>query len=67
MMTPILFDVYKDKRGEWRWRASHHNGRIMCDSSEGYKRRWGAKRALEKFIHVIEMVGVEIKDEIKDA
>jgi len=30
------FIVYKDKKGEWRWRMQAPNGRIMADSGEGY-------------------------------
>jgi uncharacterized protein YegP (UPF0339 family) len=31
--------IYKDKRGEWRWRAVASNGRILAVSSESYKNR----------------------------
>lgn len=33
------FEVYKDRKGEWRWRLRAHNKRIIADSAEGYKRR----------------------------
>jgi uncharacterized protein YegP (UPF0339 family) len=32
-------DVYKDSKGEWRWRVRAQNGKVMADSAEGYKRR----------------------------
>ncbi len=31
------WDVYQDKRGEWRWRRKATNGEITGASSEGYK------------------------------
>lgn len=33
------FEVYQDKRGEWRWRRKASNGNIVGASSEGYKKR----------------------------
>lgn len=42
MMT---IEYYRDKKFEWRWRLRHRNGRIMADSGEGYKRKYGAVRA----------------------
>lgn len=41
----IKVEVYKDKKGEWRWRATHRNGNIMADSGEGYKRHAAAATA----------------------
>lgn len=41
------FELYKDTAGEWRWRFMY-NAKIMADSSEGYKTRFGCKRALLK-------------------
>lgn len=35
-------EVYKDRKGEWRWRVIAPNGRILGDSGEGYKRRSAA-------------------------
>ena len=34
-----IFECYKDKAGEWRWRIKHKNGNILLCSSEGYKNR----------------------------
>ncbi len=33
------FEVYQDKKGEWRWRRKASNGRIVGASSEGYNAR----------------------------
>ena len=32
-------EYYQDERREWRWRVRAVNGRIVADSSEGYKTR----------------------------
>jgi len=40
------FHVYKDTRGEWRWRLTARNGRIVADSGEGYRNRGNALRAI---------------------
>lgn len=44
----MKFYVYKDKKGEFRWRLVSKNKRIVCDSGEGYKRRAGALKAIER-------------------
>ena len=33
------WEFYKDKKGEWRWRRTATNGRIVGASSEGYINR----------------------------
>jgi uncharacterized protein YegP (UPF0339 family) len=38
-MIDIKFEVYKDDKGEWRWRCLHLNGNILADSAEGYKNK----------------------------
>ena len=30
----MKFEVYQDKKGEWRWRLKHANGNILATSSE---------------------------------
>ena len=34
--TPI-FEIYTDKKGEFRWRARAKNGNLLAAASEGYK------------------------------
>ena len=46
----LIFKIYQDKAGEWRWRASARNGRIVADGGEGYKRKRGCKGALCDFL-----------------
>ncbi|MEM7497191.1 MAG: DUF1508 domain-containing protein [Pseudomonadota bacterium] len=31
------FEVYQDKRGEWRWRRKATNGQVVGAACEGYK------------------------------
>ncbi|MGE0231916.1 MAG: YegP family protein [Flavobacteriaceae bacterium] len=40
------FEIYKDKKGEFRFRFRASNGEIMF-SSEGYKAKASAKSAIE--------------------
>jgi uncharacterized protein YegP (UPF0339 family) len=55
----IIFEIYKDKKKEWRWRMKSRNNRIIADSAEGYKR----KSACEKFPKKLneQMLGIVIK------
>ena len=32
----MKYEIYRDRRGEWRWRLKAANGRILAVSSEGY-------------------------------
>jgi len=42
----LIFKLYKDRRGEWRWRLLSRNGRIVATSGEGYKRRGAALKMI---------------------
>lgn len=42
------FDVYEDTRGEYRWRLTSSNARIVADSGEGYASQRGAEEAVER-------------------
>ena len=35
----MRFELYRDARGEWRWRLRVANGNVIADSAEGYSRR----------------------------
>lgn len=39
---------YKDIKGEWRWRLTARNGRVVADSGESYKTRAGVANAIER-------------------
>lgn len=43
----MKFELYKDRRGEFRWRLKHANGNILATSSEGYKSKESAMRCIE--------------------
>ncbi len=38
-ITMDKWEIYKDDRGDWRWRRVASNGRIVGASSEGYNNR----------------------------
>lgn len=40
--------IYRDTAGEWRWRRTTPNGRIVSTSGEGYRNRAHAKRMARK-------------------
>lgn len=41
------FEVYKDNRGEWRWKFKASNGKIIAVSSEGYINKQDCEHAIE--------------------
>ena len=43
----MKFEVYKDKKGEHRWRLRHGNGNILATASEGYASKAGALKCIE--------------------
>ena len=42
------FELYEDKRGEFRWRLRHDNGNVVGDGGEGYTRKSAAREAIER-------------------
>lgn len=41
-------EVYRDKRGDWRWRIiEHRSGKIVADSAEGYSAKSDALHGLD--------------------
>jgi uncharacterized protein YegP (UPF0339 family) len=43
----MKFEVYKDRKGEHRWRLRHGNGNILATASEGYSSKAGAMKCIE--------------------
>lgn len=41
------FILYKDKKGEFRWRLRHENGNIIANSGEGYVNKQDAKDGIQ--------------------
>ena len=35
----MRFELYRDAKGEWRWRLRARNGEVIAESGEGYARR----------------------------
>lgn len=54
-MKKTLFEVYKDKKGEFRWRIVAVNGKIVADSSEGYRRKDSCIKAAYRLCNRIKM------------
>lgn len=46
-MAEPKFEVYKDNRGEWRWKFRASNGRIIAVSSEGYINKQDCEHGIE--------------------
>lgn len=40
------FELFKDKKGEYRWRLKAPNGLIIADSGEGYESKSGAENGI---------------------
>ena len=49
-MSKLIFEIYKDRKGEYRWRAKAKNGRIAND---GYTRRRDCILALWTFVESV--------------
>lgn len=43
----MKFHVYKDTKGEWRWRLKAANGRTVADSAEGYSSKQGCLNGID--------------------
>jgi hypothetical protein len=41
------FELYKDAKGEFRWRLVASNGQTIASSGEGYKTKDSAKAGIE--------------------
>jgi hypothetical protein len=50
---PVKVDnvvIYRDRAGEWRWKARSKNNKIVAESGEGYRNRpWARRVALELY------------------
>ncbi len=45
-MPDPVFEVYKDKSGQHRWRLKAENTKIIADSAEGYETRQGCENGI---------------------
>ncbi len=46
-------EIYRDKAGQWRWRAVARNGRILADSGEGYRRQGDCKKGWQRTVETL--------------
>ena len=44
---PAKFELYKDAKGEYRWRLVASNGQTIATGGEGYKAKTNAKAGIE--------------------
>ena len=42
------FQIYKDRKGEYRWRLRARNGEIIADSNEGYSSKANCKHGIDR-------------------
>lgn len=56
------FEIYRDDAGEFRWRLKAANGRIVADSSEGYRNKDDLQATLHGLIVAIQGMSFEVVD-----
>jgi uncharacterized protein YegP (UPF0339 family) len=60
----MKYEVYEDAKKEHRWRLKASNGQVVASSSEGYKARADAEKAVETVKAGVAKATVsEVKDE----
>lgn len=53
----MFFEIYEDKKGEWRWRLKNsQNKKIVADSAEGYQKKGNLLRAINKFVETFDVM-----------
>jgi len=55
------FELYKDTKGEFRWRLVASNGQTIATGGEGYKSKESAKAGIESVKKNAPMAGIEEK------
>jgi uncharacterized protein YegP (UPF0339 family) len=43
----MKFHIYKDHKGEWRWRLVAANGKIIADSGESYTNKQACRDGID--------------------
>ena len=54
------FHLYRDKRGEYRWRLRSRNSKIIADSGEGYRTRASARAAVTKIVALVRQIEISV-------
>ena len=52
----MKIQIFKDKKGEWRWTMTARNGRKLATSGEGYKNKSHCTRMAKKLFECFEWV-----------
>lgn len=52
-MKKYTFEIYRDKKKEFRWRLKASNGKIIADSAESYNRKGMMLKTLKKLIQAM--------------
>lgn len=61
MRRRLKIEMYKDRRGQWRWRMLARNGKVIADSAESYSKRGNVVRAARSVRQSLANI-VDIKD-----
>ena len=43
----VHFEIFKDKKGQYRWRLRANNNKIIADSAESYVNKTACKHGIE--------------------
>lgn len=46
-VSSLSFQVFKDAKGEWRWRLNAANGKVIAGSGEGYRTKAACLAAID--------------------
>lgn len=63
----MKFELYKDRKKEFRWRLIASNGRIVADCAEGYRRKSTMLNSIVLFANAIGKGNFRVGDEVKSA
>ena len=55
------FQIYQDRKGEYRWRLRASNGEIIADSNEGYSSKTSCKHGIDLIKQ--QAAGAEVEDQ----
>lgn len=47
-MSTTKFEIYKDKKGHFRWKLLSRNGESVAEGGEGYTEKRGVTNAIKK-------------------
>jgi uncharacterized protein YegP (UPF0339 family) len=54
----VMFELYKDAGGEWRWRLVANNSKVIADCGEGYRRRHECVEAIERLKRMVDVASI---------